>query len=296
MRLFGSIRFKLFALISSLLGALVVVLTWYFPTMQIAGLEEALVGKAETLSRMLVEQTRSSIAFADVETAREAFDSAAADPDLAFVGIYRGDGQLLYSQGRGGGAPIAVDKPKVERIAGRVRVSAPVVTPEGPRGMLLVELSPDRIRAQAQKVRTNGVLVGLLALAVGILAAWWVGTSFGRRISAITALAGKLASGQLDTAPLSDSGGDEIGRLSTAFNVMVGSLVEPGREVSSAAEIIDATTAIFVEMAREAEAKATDVQASELVSGIVAGLSELSVYFHKLREVAGLSKSGRAAS
>ena len=77
---------------------------------------------------------------------------------------------------------------------------------------------------------------------------------------------------------------------------MVGSLVEPGREVSSAAEIIDATTAIFVEMAREAEAKATDVQASELVSGIVAGLSELSVYFHKLREVAGLSKSGRAAS
>jgi methyl-accepting chemotaxis protein len=296
MELYRSIRFKLFALISGLLGALVAVLTWYFPTMQIAGLEQTLVAKAETLSRMLVEQTRSSIAFADVETAREAFDSAAADADLAFVGIYRADGNVLYAQGQGGGTSVAVDRPKVERVVGRVRVSAPVVTPEGPRGTLVLELSLDRIHAQAHKVRTTGLLVGLLALGVGMLVAWWVGSSFGRRISAVTAHAGKVASGQLDVAPLSDSGRDEIGRMSTAFNVMVGAPGELNREVSSAAEIIDATTGMFLEMAREAEAKTTDAQAAEFVSSMVAGLSELALYSHKLREVAGRLKSDGAES
>jgi len=281
MGLYRTLRFKLFALISGLLGVVVAVLTWYFPATQAGELERRLVAEAQTLSHMLMEPARSSIAFADVETAREAFDSAAAQPDLAFVALYRADGTLLYSQGQGG--------------ADRVRVSAPVESAEGPRGTLVVEMSSERIRDQARRARMNGLWVGLCALVAGMLAAWWLGTSFGRRIGAVTAHARRVAAGQLDVPPLADAGRDEIGRLSKAFNVMVAGLGELSREMGSAADLIDASTEMFLEMARDAEAKTSDAQAAEFAASMVAGLSELGLYSQKLRQVLGRLKGGETA-
>jgi methyl-accepting chemotaxis protein len=283
-----SIRFKLFALISGVVGTLVIVLTWYFPWAHVGQLHDTLQAKAETVVRILGEQARVSIAFADTETAREAFESAAAHVDLAFVGLYRQDGTVLYAQGTGGPTAVTADGAPLARVAGRVRASAPVVSSEGPRGTLVVELSEARIRAQAHEVRTTAALVGLAALVAGMLAAWIVGQSFGRRIAAITAHARRVAGGDLMVPALVDRGRDEIGEMAGAFNVMVGGLRELSGEIVTAAELIESTTGMFLDMAREVETHA----ATEFTGSMVAGLTELGQYSLQLRGVVGRFDSG----
>jgi len=235
-----SIRWKLFALITLAVAVPVAVLTTYFPATHLAAIEAGLAGKASSLSSLLVNQMGSAIAFDDAATAREVIDAVSTDEDVVFVGLLRADGSTLAASGsREPTAPVAVDHPVLTRQRDRLRMVAPVVSPEGPRGLLLLELSTARATAQGARVRRMAALIGVLTLLFGCGAAWLVGGSLARRIGTVQAEARRVAGGDLSAARLVDGASDEIGQLARAFHKMVQNL--HGAHASIEEEIAERT-------------------------------------------------------
>ena len=153
-------------------------------------LDAALEKKALTLSRMLAVQVSSAVAFADVETAREAFLSAQNDDDIAGLSLTGENGRVLFALGAVPRFQAAFsDNPVVRRDDTHLTVVHPVVSNEGPKGVLLVALSTQNVRAQARNVLYLALGCGLGGVLIGCIAALLLGTSLGRRITAVTAQA-----------------------------------------------------------------------------------------------------------
>jgi len=238
-----SIRWKVFAMIMCCVVVPTAFMTVYFPAAQISTLENALSLKALSFARMVAGQTQSAIAFDDEETAREVFDGVAADSDVVSVTLFRADGTVLQSLGpRPAAAPAWTDKAQLVTEGGRVRVVAPVVSQEGPRGLLLLELSTARAAVDGAVVRAQGWYVGIGALLSGVVIAWFVGRSFGRRVSRVKEEAERLAAGGSYEMTLSDPSPDEIGQLARAFGVMATRLREAYASVEQ--QVLDRTEAL----------------------------------------------------
>lgn len=99
-------------------------------------------------------------------------------------------------------------------------------------GVMRVALPLDEIEANAGRLRQNILLAGLLvALLAALLAVFLAGRTT-RPLRQLTAVAGRMAAGDLDARPLPSSS-DEVGQLTRAFNHMAGRIRE---QVTSLAE------------------------------------------------------------
>ena len=241
----GSIRWKLFGMIACCVALPLAIMTVYFPSREITSLEDTLRTKAASFTRMIVGQTRSAVAFDDAETAREVFDSVAADADVVSVALFRADGTLLHAIGAASGdSPPWSDLPIISRRRGRLRVVAPVVAEEGPRGLLVLELSTVRAVAEGERARLRGIFAGSLALLLGCAAAWLVGRSFARRLGRVEAEAKRIAGGDLRETPPFDASADEIGELARTFTGMVRSVGNAYAGIEQ--QVLDRTEALRV--------------------------------------------------
>lgn len=217
-----SIRWKLFVLIVCAVSAPFGFVTVYFPVTRVAALEISLKEKAVTLSRVLVDQTRSAIAFDDQETAREIFGAVGDDPDVAALALFRSDGTLMEASGTPPArSPGWTDAVVTTRVAGAVRVVAPVLATEGPRGVLVLDLSTASATAEGARTRRMAIWIGIAGLLFGCVAAWLVGTSFGHRVNRIRSEAARVAAGDFSDTSVADASPDEIGQLAHAFRAMV---------------------------------------------------------------------------
>jgi len=146
-----------------------------------------------------------------------------ADTDVASVVLYGNGGQVLYSRGDAtpGIAVTGVTAPRAVDTASRIAAVVPVVSLEGPRGVLVIELSTEPLRAARARVHWLGFLTGLAALSCGAIAAWLIARQLARRLRAIANVASAVAGGDLTQEPIDDQRRDEIGVLATAFNAML---------------------------------------------------------------------------
>jgi two-component system, chemotaxis family, sensor kinase CheA len=216
---------KLLILILSLMVISIAAQTAYLSVRQLSRMEVLLELKAEMYARLVSKQVESAIAFNDKETAREVFEALDQDPELESVTLFAGDGTLLTA--RGEITPSLVEdnrqaqRPHVIALSQRVAAVVPVVSLEGPRGTLVLELSTERLRIGRADVIGQALIGGALALLVGALGAYWIARSLGNRLKAIAGVAGAVAQGRLDEPGLDDDGSDEIGSLAGAFNTML---------------------------------------------------------------------------
>src|SRR6187549_3446692 len=174
-----SIRLKLFVLVSAVVIGLATFLAAYFASRQVALLERTVVEKGN----FVAQQLRSAIAFADRETAREVFEAAHNAREVLHLALFASDGRLIHGDGNGSlAAPAPAVAARLEDVGGRLRVVAPVVSQEGPRGTLVVELDRARLDAEIRAVRIGSAAIGGGGLLLGCLAAFLVGRAFSRRI------------------------------------------------------------------------------------------------------------------
>jgi two-component system chemotaxis sensor kinase CheA len=218
-----TIYHKLIALIVLLMVAVVGSLAGYLSAQQIETMGAGLRTKAATYGAVMASQTTSAVAFSDRETAREVLHSIDADPEVASVVLLGGDGQVLYARGTAtpGMATAAVTAPRTLATESRIAAVVPVVSLEGPHGVLGIELSTESLRAARNHVRWVGFLTGLAALSLGIIAAWQIARRLARRLRAIANVASAVAAGDLTQQPVDDPGRDEIGVLAAAFGAML---------------------------------------------------------------------------
>ncbi len=221
-----TIHQKLIGVIAILMMLIVGVLTAYFPSRQIAALTQGLANRAETYGALLSHQLAPAVAFGDRATAREVLTSLAADPDVAGGVLCLANGRALHAVGK-----ITTACPTAEQATSGVTatpelvvVVTKVVSPEGPRGTLVIELSTSRLREGQRSVTMTAVFVGCLALAAGVLAAWLIARSIARRLRRIADVASAVTAGALDQQPIADQSLDEIGTLARGFNAMLSQL------------------------------------------------------------------------
>lgn len=224
-----SIFVKLAIVILSLVAGSVCILTFYLSSRQIEELRTDLNGKAATYGHLVAKQVESAVAFNDQQTAREVFESVAQDPDIEALALFGAAGDVLY--GRGVVSP-ELSAPKepaqnAQLVAQDSRVAAvvPVVSLEGPRGTLVLEVSTRRLLESRRAVLKRAAVAGLVAMALGALGAYAIARTIARRLGAMAVVADKVAAGDLDQGPVDEGGPrDEIGRLATAINFMLGQI------------------------------------------------------------------------
>jgi len=223
-RVTPTIFHKLVALIVGLTTMVVVGLALYLSSQQIEAMTAALRNKAKTYGVVMAMQTTSAVAFSDRETAREVLESIDADADVSSVALYDAAGAELYSSGAvtcGVTGTTRVTGPRTIETATRIATVNPVVSLEGPRGVLVIELATDSLRAARSHVRRLALITGLIAIAAGALAAWWIARRLAGRLRAIANVASAVAAGDLNQRPVEDARRDEIGTLAAAFNAML---------------------------------------------------------------------------
>jgi two-component system chemotaxis sensor kinase CheA len=220
-----SITQKLVSLIVLTSSAIVLLLASYLPAQEIGASHAALERKAGTYGRLVAKEVASAIAFDDQETAREIFDSVGEDPDVDSLVLLTAAGETLYARGEPGAwiaaAKRGVIQQRVIELTDRIAVVTPVVSAEGPRGTLVIELSTRGLNAARLTVVRTAAVAGVLALALGALFAYAIARSLGRRLGRIAEVAVAVSAGQLRHAPVIVSGRDEIAQLSHAFNTML---------------------------------------------------------------------------
>lgn len=217
-----TIYHKLILLIIALMIAVVGSLALYLSSQQIAAMTAALRTKAATYGSVMASQTTSAVAFADRETAREVLHSLDADGDVASVVLYGPGGHELYARGTATtGLPLTARTAQTVELPSRIAAVVPVVSLEGPRGVLAIELSTESLRVARSKVRWLAFVTGVAALAGGAVAAWLIARRLALRLRAIANVASAVAAGDLSQRPIDDARRDEIGVLATAFNAML---------------------------------------------------------------------------
>jgi hypothetical protein len=172
-----SIAKKLVGLSVLLVSVIVVVLTTYFSSQQIHEIHDRVRHTAETYSHLLSHQLESAVAFRDRETAREVLESLQIDQDVESAVVFTARGEVLYAIGTPGPALPALISTIAEQrgvVTGNASILAiaPIVTPEGPRGTLAVELSTARASASQLTVTWIAIAVGGVAHTKGIAPAW----------------------------------------------------------------------------------------------------------------------------
>jgi len=141
--------------------------------------------------------------------------------------LYSEDGTALYTRGTptpGLVAAGAVAAPRVIDTESRIAAVSPVISLEGPRGVVVIELSTASLRAARNHVHWLAFLTGIAAIAAGAIAAWAIARQLALRLRAIANVAGAVAGGDLTQQPIADQRRDEIGALAGAFNAMLAQL------------------------------------------------------------------------
>ena len=217
------IQHKLAGLSFALVGIVIVALTVFFAQRQVAIAENELKNKALLYATLFSKELEPAIAFADRQTTREVFATAADDEEVQGFALFAANGVLL------GGSksivrPAAPSARALTRTDAAIIAVVPVVSPEGPRGTLVVEISVAPIRAARHRVIGTSLAAGAISLAIGLIASWIIGASFSRRLKRIQSATNTLARGQLDVPPIEDASGDEIGGVARDFNDMAGQI------------------------------------------------------------------------
>jgi two-component system chemotaxis sensor kinase CheA len=219
----STIQFKLSAIIVALVVGIVALLAAMFITAHVRGLEAALREKARTYAELVARDVNSAVAFEDRQTAREVFEAISVDTAVTGVALYGATGALLESRGELEGEPTSRSFPGslvVTRRDAVIRVLAPVVSREGPRGALTLDLSTASVTTGERRMVRLIIGTGVGAILLGLLAAWFIARSIARRLSPLARAAWAVASGDLEQRPVVDDADDEIGSLARSFNAM----------------------------------------------------------------------------
>lgn len=231
-----NIRRKLTLLSFGVIGTLVIALTLYFSSQNVELARSNLEKKAAVYAGLFSVELEPAVAFDDRQTAREVFEAASLDPDVQGLGLFAADGHSIGESGEVAAPSVVVKNTKITSRPGAISCLAPVVSREGARGTLVIELSVAAVGAAKARALYTGIGVGVSALVLGLFASWLIGGSFAFRVRRIQSAARAVADGELGVAPIIDSSNDEIGMLAKDFNTMAASLNDLVEQITTRAQ------------------------------------------------------------
>jgi signal transduction histidine kinase/CheY-like chemotaxis protein len=226
---FTSLRLKLVALISLLVGGFSVLLLVTLPARLGQQAQRSFEARAATMAELTAFSVAPAVVFEDSIALREALEGVLHQEDLAFLAVEDGAGRRLAFIVRGG-VPVnevrtAIKDPDHAIEFGVHSTVQPITSHGRPVGTLRVGLRTDALEAELARARRNASTVSVLVLLAGIAAAWGIGTLVTRPLRLVAVAAERVAGGDLEARALVP-GQDEVAHVARAFNGMVDNLAQ----------------------------------------------------------------------
>jgi len=223
-----NVGFKIFGSVTIVILAIVVFEIVYFPGRQIDILTAALEEKAMSISRIVAHEVSAGLEFEDKDMVQGVFAGAEKDRDFAYVALFtRGGAEFAVR----GDSPtfVAADlewvaDPVVVSRRGIIEVTHPVHSEGGSEGILKLALSKRAISKERETIVIASVAIAVVTLLLGMLVAWVLGASLGRRTRKMSDVARRVADGDLSHPLLTDQSSDELGVMAASFNKMIENL------------------------------------------------------------------------
>ncbi|HEY6868061.1 MAG TPA: ATP-binding protein [Candidatus Eisenbacteria bacterium] len=225
-------------------------------------LYDELDDRSRSIASLLAERSLAPLGAGDSLALAAEVLRADVGPGVAGTAIYRADGTLaagspalarVWSQAGPPGGPAARAAIAHRRRLGDrdlIEIVAPIASRgpaagadtagaagrAGPRhapaGWVRVLMSPDRLEESVSTAALLGVVVLLVALAVGLLGVAWLGRLVVLPLREASVLAREIAAGRLDRR-LPVRGHDELGQLAQAMNTLAASLLQAQQRVEA---------------------------------------------------------------
>lgn len=252
----------------SLVGAVSIAI--YFPPQLARLTNAALIGKAVGVAEVLAYNLAASLEFDDRQGAAEILGSIGTNPDIAGAQLLNAAGKTMAGQ-----IFCADFKDQPARTEVRVQgemleVITPVDGPSGRLGVLILRLDTKSARLDVTRNRQLTWLVSAIVAVSGLLAGGLLSRRITRPVAALSTAADAMAAGHLDVR-VDQVGGDELGRLASAFNAMACSVQQSRAEIEKYNRNLEAT--IEVRTAELVAAKEAADRANRAKSQFLANMS-----------------------
>ncbi|MBW2257159.1 MAG: HAMP domain-containing protein, partial [Deltaproteobacteria bacterium] len=223
-----SIKARLFVAVTLLVTLIVAFQLFFFPARLAKVSLDALEAKAVSVTDLLGHVAKTGLEFEDFTIVQDEFKAAAQDEDLRFLVLYTQSGRRVAAVNTGDAPPfeeLTWEEGVTTQLNGELlRVTRSVNPAVGQGGILVAGFSTDRIRQQQRLNRNFTLLTGAGIFLVGMLVAFWLGTSVGNRVHHMAEIADQVARGRLDLPPVAVGARDELGRMASSFNTMLETL------------------------------------------------------------------------
>lgn len=264
-----------FAILVSLLIAVIASFVYlYFPARFERQAISALGEKARSISEMTAYALAPALVFDDRMGIREIAESLQRTRSVEYIIIVSSDDSLLYSFGEENAhlAGYADVLSPLDPTTDILKVMQPIVSGPEVVGKLYLGLSLEQVRAETRAGRTQILVISLLIIVVGSVAAVGAAAYVAGPLTDIVRAAEKISTGDLTgRAPVSTR--DEIGQLALAFNHMVEQLEAAYRNLEAANRTLEErvrarTRALLLEIDERKHAEALLREREQLIQTV----------------------------
>ena len=207
-----SLGAKIQAAVTGIVAVLAMLLGFFFPMRQEHQLQESYERATQSLAVTVALSVETGLENGDFSAMQNAIAFARQDADLSYVAVINDADQVeaSYPSGFQPGGPLVASA-----VSRRARIETPIFD-----GEVVVGRSTEALQAGIASVRRTALIVSLLAILGGAVAAFWLARYIARPIRRLRDAAIRVGDGDLDQQ-VDIASQDEVGQLADAFNAMV---------------------------------------------------------------------------
>lgn len=213
-----------------------------------------------TLAQSIATTSAAWMASRDLAGLQEIIDAQQRYPELMFAMILDIDGRILAhtESARRGQYVLDVSSSDELRILSRsaalVDSVAPIAVAGHPLGTVRVGIGQRETHDRLMQITRDGLLYTLVAILIGALVSWLLGSRLTRRLSAIETVVDAVRAGE-NHRRVEIAGQDELSKLAREFNDMLGTLeTQQGELQEHRNHLEDLVAARTVELERAKQA------------------------------------------
>ncbi|PTL80469.1 ATP-binding protein [Vitiosangium sp. GDMCC 1.1324] len=223
-----SLRARLVSLVVLLFAAFSVFFLLFFPARMDDQARRWMLDRTLVIARLLASATEPALDFGDAANGQRHLETLASSPEALFGLLLREDGMPLAAWHPELAPSEPLDESQETFIRGQVVFARILIqTRGGQRGTLLLGFSLARLRQESLQTQQLAAGISTLILAIGVLAAFGLGTLLVRPLKRVTHVALRISEGEHEArSELDLTRRDEMGTLAAAFSRMLDRLYE----------------------------------------------------------------------